>query len=223
VKGGQGLTYLIAVLGSLGAEPVLAQSDLDLPPEVWDSSPLLQRWVEEIPDVLTDIQEEPSFRPLVRLGYTYFPKPGARSGLGLGAEDLFLERRQPWSLSADYQTSFGAQQSGGVEGQYYLLPLGYKVNFTPLVGYRFLQSELDTVQGLSLGMKLRVSLSSTGAADLRLSQQFVAPASNREGGVTTLSLGYALTPSWRLAVTLQQQNSPAQKNNSAGLYIEFLN
>ncbi|WLT39382.1 hypothetical protein NON20_07560 [Synechocystis sp. B12] len=53
-----------------------------------------------------------------------------------------------------------------------------------------------------------LALSRTGAADISFSQNFVAPGGTAEVGVSTLSVGYALTPQWRIATDVQRQNSP---------------
>ncbi|MEL6882573.1 MAG: hypothetical protein AAFP09_18765, partial [Cyanobacteria bacterium J06607_10] len=42
------------------AEPVTADS-LNLPPDVVEQSPVLQRWLNEVPDVADDIRHDPSF------------------------------------------------------------------------------------------------------------------------------------------------------------------
>lgn len=55
-----------------------AAQELDLSPELIEGSPVLQRWLEEVPNVLDDIRNDPSFRTRVRLGYSQFPQRGKR-------------------------------------------------------------------------------------------------------------------------------------------------
>ncbi|HEY9651104.1 MAG TPA: hypothetical protein V6C95_10615, partial [Coleofasciculaceae cyanobacterium] len=57
--------------------------ELDLSPEIIENSPVLQRWLKEVPNVLDDIRNDPSFRTRLRLGYSHFPSTD-------GASDLML-------------------------------------------------------------------------------------------------------------------------------------
>ncbi|BFM41284.1 hypothetical protein [Synechocystis sp. LKSZ1] len=182
---------------------------------------MLQRWLQKIPDLNQEMAQDPSFRPRFRLGYNYFPSSDNSSGLGVGVEDLFLGQ-SPVTLSGDYSTNFSQRQAGGINAQYYLLPLGGYFNITPLLGYRALQTGDYASQGLNLGGKVNLALSRTGAADLSFSQSFVAPGSSDEVGISTLSVGYAVTEHWRIATDLQQQNSRAQKDNRLGIYLEWM-
>jgi hypothetical protein len=202
--------------------PGQAQTEaLDLDPAIVQDSPVLQRWLKELPDLQQEMAQDPSFRPRLRLGYNYFPSSDNSSGLGVGVEDLFLGQ-SPVTLSGDYSTNFGQRQAGGFNAQYYLLPLGGYFNITPLLGYRAIQTGDYASQGLNLGGKVNLALSRTGAADLSFSQSFVAPGSSDEVGIATLSVGYALTEHWRIATDLQQQNSRAQKDNRLGVYLEWM-
>jgi hypothetical protein len=47
-------------------------SDLDLSPEAIKNSPVLQRWLRQVPHILDDIANDPSFRTRWRLGYSFF-------------------------------------------------------------------------------------------------------------------------------------------------------
>ncbi len=222
------LSLLTLGSGWAGIPEVLAQTEspgpanpLDLNPSIQNSSPVLQRWQKSVPDVQGEIRHDPSFRPRFRLGYRYFPSSSDTSGLALGVEDLFLGR-SPVTLSANYETNFRDQQSGGGDLQYYVLPLGGYVNVTPLVGYRYLQTDNYNTQGLNLGAKLAVALSRDGAADLSFKQSFISPGSDNEVGISTFSVGYALSQHWRIATDLQQQNSRAQKDHRLGIYLEWM-
>ena len=210
--------------GSMGTASVEAQpADLNLAPQIIESSPVLQRWLEAIPDLQTAIAQDPSFTTIWRLGYIYSPSSqGGKSGLAVGVEDLGINQTWPLTFRADYQTNFGAAHNGGLDVQYYLLPLGTTVNITPLIGYRYWQTSQYHTQGLNLGAKVIFALSPTGAADVRWSQSFIAPGSNTEAGLTQVSLGYALTNHLRLATAWQQQNSKAQKDHSFVFYWEWI-
>lgn len=210
--------------GTMGTLTVEAQpADLNLAPQIIESSPVLQRWLEAIPDLRMAIAQEPSFSTIWRLGYVYLPSSqGGKSGLAIGVEDLGVKQAWPLTFKADYQTNFGASHNGGLDVQYYLLPLGTTVNITPLIGYRYWQTPNYHTQGLNLGAKAILALSPTGAADVRWSQSFIAPGSNAEAGLTQVSVGYALTRHLRLATAWQQQNSKVQKDNSLIFYWEWI-
>ncbi|MDJ0560268.1 MAG: hypothetical protein PX638_14290, partial [Microcystis sp. M53599_WE4] len=53
--------------------PVWAETELDLDPKIRQESPVLERWLEKIPDIAEDIRRDPSFRTRIRLGYAEFP------------------------------------------------------------------------------------------------------------------------------------------------------
>lgn len=61
-----------------------------------------------------------------------------------------------------------------------------------------------------------------GAADLALSQHWVAPGSDQEVGITSLNLGYAVTRRLRLGPNLQFQNSRFGQDSRWGLSLEWL-
>ena len=214
-----GLTGLIFVKPA-GADQPLTEDQLDLDPTLIDSSPTLQRWLDKTPDLFEQNRHDPAFLPRVRLGYNYFPIPNQLSGLAIGVEDWFIGPL-PLSFSAYYHTDFQGQQAGGGNLQYYLLPLGWYVNVTPLVGYRSIQQDDYHSDGINVGGKVILALSRTGAADISLSQMFTAPGSTNEVGTSILSVGYAISPHWRLATDLQQQNSLGGKDSRVGLYLEW--
>jgi hypothetical protein len=195
---------------------------LDLPPETIDESPVLQRWLQEIPDVSEDIESDPSFRTRIRLGYSYFPSSDETSGFNVGVEDIFLGKTG-LTLSGDYQTSFrGDRESAGGDLHYYVLPLGSYVNVAPVVGYRYVKSGDFSTDGVNLGIRLMLALSRTGAADLSLTQSFVSPGDSEEVGITTLAVGYAITSNLRLSAEIQKQNSSSAKDSRVGLVFEWM-
>jgi len=198
------------------------QTDLDLKPEIIQESPVLQRWMEEIPDVADDIKNDPSFRTRIRLGYSFFPSSDDASGFNVGVEDIFLGKTG-LTVSGDYQASFnGDRESVGGDLHYYVLPLGSYFNLAPMVGYRYLESEGYSTDGINLGVKLMLALSRTGAANISLSQSFVSPGGAEEVGITTLSIGYAITKNWRISTDIQKQNSVRDKDSRVGIAIEWM-
>ena len=199
----------------------LTEDSLDLSPEIMENSPVLQRWRKEVPDLLEEIKNDPSFRTRIRLGYNQFPSSNNTSGLGIGIEDLFIGKSS-LTLSGDYETSFSNRQSGGVHANYYLLPLGSYINIAHVLGYRYIQTNDYHTQGMNVGAKIMLALSRSGAADLAFSQSFISPGSDNEVGISTLSVGYALSNNLRISTDLQQQNSRAQKDNQVGLYLEWM-
>ncbi len=206
--------------GAIG--PVWAETELDLDPKIRQESPVLERWLEKIPDIAEDIRRDPGFRTRIRLGYAEFPSSDNSSGVILGVEDVFFGQTS-LTLSGDYQTAFNGKRTAiGANLQYYFLPLGDYVNLAPMVGYRYIQTGNYSTDGLNLGLKLKLALSRTGAADITVSQSFISPGGDNEVGLTTLSLGYAITSNLRLAADIQAQNSRARKDSSVGILLEWL-
>ena len=199
-----------------------AETELDLDPKIRQESPVLERWLEKIPDIAEEIRNDPSFRTRIRLGYAQFPSSDNSSGVILGVEDVFFGQTS-LTLSGDYQTAFNGNRTAiGANLQYYLLPLGDYVNLAPMVGYRYIQTGNYSTDGLNLGLKLKLALSRTGAADITVSQSFISPGGANEVGLTTLSVGYAITSNLRLAADIQAQNSRARKDSSLGILLEWL-
>jgi hypothetical protein len=202
--------------------PVWAETELDIDPKIRQESPVLERWLEKIPDIAEDIRNDPSFRTRIRLGYAGFPSSNNSSGVILGVEDVFFGQTS-LTLSGDYQTAFNGKRTAiGANLQYYLLPLGDYVNLAPMVGYRYIETGNYSTDGLNLGLKLKLALSRTGAADITVSQSFISPGGDNEVGLTTLSIGYAITPNLRLAADIQAQNSRARKDSTVGILLEWL-
>lgn len=194
----------------------------NIPPEILDSSPVLQRWLKEIPDVLEDIRHDPSFRTRWRWGFSLFPSTDDAVGINLGVEDIFLGSTG-LTLSLDYQAAFnGDRLAAGTNLHYFLFPLGSYVNFAPLVGYRYVQSNDFSTDGINVGARLMLALSRNGAADISLAQSFISPGNQNEVGITKLSVGYAVTHHLRLSTDLEQQNSREAKDNRVGINLEWL-
>lgn len=217
-------TLALPVLAGNESElpPVTATDSLDLNPEIIKNSPVLQRWQEKIPNVLEEIENDPSFRTRVKLGYTEFPDPPHRGGVSVGIEDVFLDETG-LTVSANYQSSFNGDRES-VEGdlKYYILPLGNYVNIAPAVGYSYFQTNNYATDGVNVGIKVVFALSRTGAADISLTQSFISPGGSNEVGLSTLSVGYAITHDLRISTEIQQQNSRAQKDSSVGIFLEWM-
>jgi hypothetical protein len=187
-----------------------------------ETSPVWQRWQEEVPDVLSEIRRDPSFRTRLRLGYAQFPASGQAAGLNLGVEDLFLGQTG-LTASASYQRSFnGEREAYGGDLHYYVLPLGSSINVAPVLGYRQLHTDRYSTDGVNLGARLRLVPSRTGAADITFTQTWVAPGSSEEVGISTLSLGYAVTPDLRIATDLEKQNAPQRKDSRVAVVLEWM-
>lgn len=196
---------------------------IDLSPEIINGSPVLQKWLKEIPDVMNDIKTDPSFRTRVKAGYSQYPSAGQTGGYHFAVDDVFIGR-SGLSASANYNATFsGERVNYGVDAQYYLLPLGGYINVTPLVGFRHLQTDKYNRDGLNLGLKLMLVPSRGGGADLSLSQSFVnLGGGSSEIGLTTLSVGYAVTNHLRLSTDIQQQNARENYDSRVGIGIEWM-
>ncbi len=187
----------------------------------WENSPIFQRWQRQIPNVLADIENDPSFRTRWRLGYGEREQQG---GVNLGVEDIFLVDRL--TLSGDYQADTQAHDQTnatayGAELRYYLLPLGNYVNAAPVLGYRQMNTENFTTNGVRVGGRVQVVLSRPSAADLALSQTWVAPGSSQEVAITDVSLGYALTRNLRIGTQWQLQQYGQGSDRRLGIFVEF--
>lgn len=203
-------------------EPDSAAQELDLSPEILENSPVLRRWLEEIPDIAEDIRHDPSFRTRLRLGYTQFSSTDQAAGWIVGVEDAFVGQTG-LTVSGEYQASFnGERESFGADLRYYILPLGGYINVAPVVGYRNLKTGDYEMDGVNVGVRLLLVLSRTGAADVSLTQSFVSPGSSDEVGIATLSVGYAVTENLRLSADIQKQNSREEKDSRVGVVLEWI-
>ncbi len=199
-----------------------AASDLDLKPEVIQESPVLQRWLREVPDVLSDIKHDPSFRTRIRAGYSQFPSTDHAGGWNVGVEDVFLGR-SGLTVSGEYQAAFnGDRKAYGGDVRYYVRPMGSYVNVAPVVGYRHLETDQYSTDGVNVGVRVLLVMSRTGAADVSLTQSWVSPGSDEEVGLTTLSAGYAVTNNLRLSTDIQKQNSRFAKDSRVGVSLEWM-
>jgi hypothetical protein len=217
--------YLFALIYTSICLPVAAKSaplptitntakDLSI-----EDSPVFQRWQRQVPNVLEDIKNDPSFRTRLRLGYNRF---ATGNGVNIGVEDVFIGQSR-LTVSGEYQQAFREDNTSyGGDLHYYLRPLGSYVNIAPLVGYRHLQTNKYLTDGVNIGARLLLVLSRGGGADISLTQSWVAPGTAAEVGLTTLSFGYAVTRNLRLSTDIQKQNSQQSKDNRVGIGLEWM-
>ena len=204
-----------------GIENTNPDSELNLSPEVIKQSPVLQRWLESVPNVRDDIRNDPSFVTRIQVGYSYFPSSEGTSGFLIGVEDLFIGET-PLTASADYQQNFrGDRTSLGADLHYYLLPLGGYFNASPILGYRYAESADDyNVSGANIGVRLRLIPSRTGTADITLDQSWVVGDS--EGlRITQLNFGYAIAQNLRLSTDLEWQSTADEGDSRVGVNLEW--
>ncbi len=195
--------------------------ELDLSPEIIESSPVLQRWLRQVPNVLEEIANDPSFRTRLRLGYSQFPSGGQAGGVNVGVEDVFIGGSL--TISGEYQAAFNGDRTAyGGDLRYYVRPLGSYINFAPVVGYRHLETNEYSRDGVNVGARLLLVLSRSGAADVSLTQSWVSPGTDEEVGLTTLSVGYAFTRDLRLSTDIQKQNSSQSKDSRVGIVLEWM-
>jgi hypothetical protein len=196
---------------------------LDLDPTLVEESPVFQRWLEEIPDVASDIDRDPSFRTRLRLGYIDVWSADDGEGFVVGIEDVFLGQTG-LTLSADYQSTFDNEhESFGAHLRYYILPLGRYINIAPQIGYRNLEVDGFDTDGPDLGIRVIAVLSRTGAADISISQRWINPGSDRhEVSLTTLTVGYAVTQRLRVSTEFQWQKIPDDSDRRLGLGLEWM-
>ncbi|MBW4534981.1 MAG: hypothetical protein KME09_13680 [Pleurocapsa minor HA4230-MV1] len=216
---------LLSVANSVNAQTTDLkdrQNTQDIPDRVLKESPTLQRWLKEVPDLWEDIRHDPSFRTRLRLGFTTFPSTDNTGGINLGVEDIFI-KRTGLTVSANYQSAFnGDRNSYGADLHYFVLPLGNYFNLAPIVGYRYVQSNDFNTDGLHLGLRLMLAFSRTGAGDISLSQSYISPGGSEEVGITSLSVGYAVTSKLRLSTDLEWQNSIEDHDSRAGINLELM-
>ncbi len=216
-------TAVCAEVVSQASERIEPTADtLELNPEILEGSPVLQRWLEAVPDLLSEIANDPSFRTRVRLGYSHFAKGEDEAGWNVGVEDIFIGQTG-FTLSGDYQDTFdGDRTTYGLDLRYYLRPLGRSLNFAPVVGCRHMETDADTTNGVNVGARVLLVLSRTGAADISLTQTWVAPTTEEAVSLTTLSVGYALTPHLRLATDFQRQDRAEDDEHRLGIVLEWM-
>ena len=215
-------SFLISPTIAQPKKNITEKNKIDIAPEVLEQSPVLQKWLEEIPDVLSEIKQDPAFMTRFQVGFTTFPSTDDAHGLNIGIKDIFI-KRTGLTFSIDYQTAFnGDRNAMGANLDYFVLPLGSYLNFAPRIGYRYVQSNNFFTDGINLGARLMLSFSRTGGGDISVIQSFINLGSKEEIGLTSLSVGYALTSNLRISADIERQNSIEAKDNRFGLNMEWL-
>jgi hypothetical protein len=208
-------------LAQEAAAPAPAEA-LDLDPDIYDNSPVLQEWYRNSPDIAAEIRHDPSFQTRLHLRYVQFPSTDQASGISVGLNDMFIGQTR-FTASVDYEAAFERDRASyGADVHYFLRPLGRYINVAPLVGYRHLETEHYTEAGVNLGVRLMLALSRTGAADISLTQSWVDPGSRDEVGLTSLSVGYAVTNDLRLSAQIKKQNARQGRDSLVGIGLEWL-
>ena len=219
---GVGTSLLLTTSPSWCQSQPKAVQELDLSPDIIQGSPVLRRWRKIVPNVLDDIKNDPSFHTLARFGYFQFSSKGQAIGVSVGVEDVFIGRSS-LTVSGEYEAAFnGKHEAYGADLHYYLRPLGSYVNFAPVVGYKYLQTNRYSTDGVNLGARLLLVLSRSGAADISLTKSWVSPGTNEEVGLTTLAFGYAVTHKLRLGTEIQHQNARKGKDSRLGIVLEWM-
>lgn len=197
-------------------------AEFDLSPEIIENSPVLQDWLHEVPDVLHDIKNKPSFNTRLRVSYSQFPSNDNVGGIHVGIEDIFLDNSH-FTVSGEYETSFnGKRKRAGGDLHYYLFPLGSYINISPVLGYRYIETDGYNTDGVNLGVRAVLALSGDGAADIFVTQSFISPNNREEVGMTTISAGYAVTENLRVTADIQWQNSIKRKDSRVGIGLELI-
>ncbi len=191
---------------------------IDIPPDL-QSSPTLKKWLRSVPDIRQDINNDPSFKTRIRLGYTRFTQ-SKTDGLSLGLEDLRIGST-PVTLSASYRAS-RSDSTWGIDVQPYLFPLGGYINVAPVVGIRSLSTATTQTTGLNLGARLLLVPSRGGGADVTLQQTWTAIGTDQEMSIGKISVGYAIAPKLRIATDLERWNGRSVSETRASLLLEWM-
>ncbi len=230
------LFILLSVINTMTITAVVAETvnvpeksqEFDLDPSIIENSPVIQQWIQEIPDISSKILHQPSFRTRYRFGYSQFPSNNDSGGIFVGAEDIFIGNT-PLTFSANYSSDLSNSShpkshrlSVGANVQYYLLPLGNYVNIAPMVGYKYIETSGYNTGGVNVGLRVAFALSPQGAADIFFSQSFISPSSNDEVGITQINVGYAVTKNLRLSTEIAWQNSIKQNDSQVSVGFEWM-
>jgi hypothetical protein len=214
------LSWLAVMLWAVPAWSQENPGQIDIDPEIIKDSPVLQRWLKQIPDVGAEIQNDPSFRPRVRVGYSQYPANSQAGGWDASVKEVLLDR-SGIALNADYHGR-GNRSSYGVEANYYVFPLGGYFNLAPVVGYRKIDTDAYQRDGVNVGAKLILVPARGGGGDIALQQTWLKLGTAEEVGISSISTGYALTNQLRLSGEIQWQNSREIQESRVGIGLEWM-
>lgn len=189
--------------------------DLGIDREAIYNSPTLQRWLESPPDVLDIIRNTPTVPTRVQVGLV------DDRAWTLGIEDINLGDRI--TLSANYRRAWDGSDDVeyGAALRYYPFARGSYVNIGPQIGYRYLDRGRRSFDGVTYGIFGAISIA-PGAADLTWSYRLLEPGSSSETTLVTVTTAYALSRSLRIAAQYNWWKSPAQKESSLGVLLEWV-
>ncbi len=195
-------------------------ADLQIDQAVIRSSPVLQRWLDQPPDVLHEIDSTPSFPTRLSLAFLTTPSRDGDNTWQASVQDIFVADSS-LSLSTEYGQSFTTDnRQWGASARVYLLPLGSHLNVAPVFGYHQVVVDGLTFQGPEVGT--RWVLAAPQAADISFVQTFVLSERGGTVGRSQLAFSYALSPLLRLSMQFQWQNSTVRWDQSYGLALELV-
>lgn len=204
---------------SLAPQPTA--SPLDLDPKTINDSLILQRWIDNAPDIAADIENDPSFRTRMGVQYLSVRSTHHAPNFNVSIKDLRLGHTHA-TINADFHMASNSYQTWGADLHYYVYPLGSYINIAPVVGYRDLKTNFHSTSGTNLGFRLLLVLTHGGGTDISFTQTWIALGSDEEAGLSTLSFGYALNKQVRLSTNLQRQNTKRGVNSHIGVGIEWM-
>lgn len=217
---GSGISGVLFLLSSpLGAEPV-PQKSVTLDQDLEQASPVLRRWLERPPDLLSDIENDQAFPTRLGVGIGVATSRRSEVEYLVSLQDVVLARTR-LSLSSDFLQGNADNQQWGANARYYLAPLGSYWNLAAQAGYRSLQIEGNSRSGAEVGAKLLFALAPR-AADIALSQSWVLSTEGDSVGRTLLEFGYTLSPALRVTAVIHWVNSTIRRDTSFGLNVELI-
>ena len=188
--------------------------EVGLATEDIENSPVLRRWLEEPPDILGEIRNDPAVPMRVRVGLA------SNREWTVGVEDITLYDRV--TLSGDYRRAFDEQsdEEYGAALRYYVLPRGSYFNVAPQLGFRHLELNDGLTEGLLAGVVGTIALA-PGAADLVVGYGLVEPFSGDEATVGSVTAAYHVTESLRLAGQVNWRHTVFKDDISVGVMLEW--
>ncbi len=216
------LGQLLLAAGAGRAEPVTdipaqledVESANGLDAELVDSSPVLQRWLEETPNLLDEIRNTPAVPFRLRGGLA------SNREWTAGAEDIPLYDRL--TLSGDYRAAFDEQSDieFGASLRYYLLRRGSYFNIAPQLGFRHLDLADNLTEGVLVGLVGTIALA-PGTADLVVTYGLLDPLASDEATLGSVTTAYHLSPELRIAGQVNWRNTINQNDIAVGVLLEL--
>lgn len=209
---------LLIAFGLLSASPAWADPsttalDLELDANLIQSSPVLQRWLRDPPNLLDEIQNTPVLPTRIQAAVE-------TSAWSIGLQDLRIGQRL--TLSGDYRQSLDDPEDYQLSSslRYYLSPLGSRFNLAPQIGYAQFEQSDRSLSGLQLGAFMVIALAPK-SADITLSYNWIDSANNQSATVAQVTSAYALNASTRLAARYRWQNSTLSQDRNFAFVLEW--